>query len=156
MITLDRRTELIWQAFKLYLPNGTVLKDVIRPPEEQLQIIVKYAKNSGYKFTAPPKLGVPSSWEPALKYVRNHGYDVAAPGSSMHARRYAFDLGRPGASDDDLNDIAEGILKAAANRRITLMPPRGKWPNPKIEHKNRCVHVEIMSAVLDFEPFDYA
>lgn len=156
MVLLDRRTELIWQAFKLYMPPGTTLNDVIRPAEEQLRIIVKDAKNLGYRFTNLPRLQLPSSWEPALKFIRNRGFDVAAPGASRHAQRYAFDLGHsPSATDHDLEAIAAGLRTAAANRRITLMPPRGHWPNPKIELKNRCVHVEISSALLDFEPFDF-
>lgn len=157
MPLLDQRTELIWQAFKLYLPRGTRLRSVIRPPQAQLAIIVKYAIDSGYKFPRPATLDEPSSWEPALKYIRKKGFEVAAPGSSMHERRFAFDLTHsPTARDSDLQDIETALLKAAADRRITLMPSRPHWPNPKIELKNRCVHVEIKAALLDFEPFDCA
>ncbi len=150
-ITLDKRTELIWQAFKFYLPPGTRLSEVIRPPMAQLELIVKTAKKEGYHFKKPPTLPDRSSWEPALLFLRNKKYDIAAPGASTHGRRYAFDLAGP-----DLNRIAEGLLKAAAANQIHLMPPRPGWPNPKIETKNHCVHVEVDAARIDFIPFDFA
>jgi hypothetical protein len=150
-ITLDKRTELIWQAFKFYLPAGTRLSEVIRPPMAQLELIVRYAKKEGYQFKRTPALADRSTWEPALLFLKSRGYNIAVPGTSMHERGYAFDLTGP-----DLNRIAEGLLKAAGQNRIHLMPARRNWPNPKIETTNHCVHVEIDSARIDFVPFDFS
>jgi hypothetical protein len=149
-ILLDRRTEQIWQAFKWYLPPGTELKSVIRPPQKQLDVIVELARQHGCVLTKPVRLNDRSSWEPALQCLRNKKFDVAAPGHSQHERRLAFDLKGP-----SLQAIELGLLNAAADRRITLCPPRKGWSNPKIE-RNGCVHVEIETALLDFVPFDFA
>src|SRR5260370_6238383 len=115
-IYLDKRTELIWQAFKLYLPPGTRLTDAIRPPMVQLEIIVTDAKNEGYVFKKAATLEDRSSWKPAHLFLKSKGYDIAEPRTSMHGRRYAFDLGGP-----DLKRIEHGLLRPPPQNRIPLI-----------------------------------
>jgi hypothetical protein len=65
----------------------------------------------------------------------------------MHQRGVAYDLEGP-----DLNSIELAVRKAVAFLRITLVD--GSRSALLQETKNHCVHVEIQSALLDFEPFD--
>ena len=150
-ILLDARTEQIWQAFKWYLPLGTQLSSVIRPPQKQLEVIRDLARQHGCAITKPLRLDDPATWRPVLDCLHKKHVDVAAPGSSRHESRFAFDLKGP-----DLNLIRDGVVKAAAEGRITLSPLRHGWSNPKIEYGNHCVHVEIKAALLDFVPFDFS
>ena len=67
----------------------------------------------------------------------------------MHQRGLAYDLSGP-----DLGAIAAAVRKAVADRRIVLV--QGSRSNLLIERANHCVHIEIQSGILDFEPFEYA
>ena len=149
MPLMDSGNVLIWQALKLYLPPGTRLTSCRRPAKDQLAFIQKTAEKHGYKFETAPALGNASSWQGALNFIRARGYKVAAPGSSMHQRGLAYDLSGP-----DLNAILDAVKKAVAQKRIRLVP--GSKSNLLIEKTNHCVHVEIDSGILDFEPFDFA
>jgi hypothetical protein len=142
---MDAGNVMIWQALKLYLPNGTRLTSVRRTPGDQLAFIKRTAEKHGYKFKKEPTVGDEASWNGALDFIRRKGYDVAAPGRSMHQRGLAYDL-----VGNDLEKIKAAVLKASAEGRIHLIRP------PLLETKNKCVHVEIDSAVIDFEPFDWA
>jgi hypothetical protein len=146
---MDTGNRMIWYALKLYLPQGTILSSVYRPPQAQLDFIVKNARAKGYSFPKPPVLGDESSWSGALAYIRQEGFKVAAPGRSMHQRGLAYDLTGP-----DLSKIEAAVRKAVADGRISLVP--GSKSAILREVKNHCVHVEIQSALLDFEPFDFA
>ncbi|MGH7617044.1 MAG: hypothetical protein ACREPM_07450 [Gemmatimonadaceae bacterium] len=148
MIWMTRTNELMWQALKLYLPPGTKLNSVRRPPQEQLDIIVKLARSNGYQFAGLPRLGDESSWSGALAFIRVKGFKVAAPGRSMHQKGLAYDLAGP-----DLNKIEAAVRKAVSDGRIKLVP--GSKSAILQEPKNHCVHVEMQSGVLDFEPFDF-
>ena len=149
MALVDAGNLLIWQALKLYLPFGTKLTSCRRPPQAQLDFIVRKARAKGYRFDKTPVLHDESSWQGALKFVRGLGYKVAAPGRSMHQRGLAYDLSGP-----DLSAIEKGVRKAAADRRITLV--HGSPSAILREPQNHCVHVEIEAGLLDFEPFEYA
>jgi hypothetical protein len=146
---VDSGNLLIWQALRLYLPLDTKLSSVRRPAAEQLAFIKKTAEKNGFLFKTPPTLRDSDSWRPALEFIRSKGYKVAAPGTSMHQRGLAYDLSGP-----NLNAILEAVKKAVAQKRIHLL--QGSKSNLLIEHQNHCVHVEIDSGILDFEPFDYA
>ena len=149
MPLVDSGNLFIWQALKLYLPSGTRLTSCRRPASDQLAFIKKTAEKHGYKFETPPTLGNKTSWQPALNFIRTKGYKVAAPGSSMHQRGLAYDLSGP-----DLNAILAAVQKAIEQKRIRLV--HGSRSNLLIEKMNHCVHVEIESGILDFEPFDFA
>ena len=66
----------------------------------------------------------------------------------MHQRGLEYDLSGP-----DLDAIVSAVKNAVTHRRIHLVP--GSRSNLLIERQNHCVHVEIDSAVLDFEPFEF-
>jgi|KBSMisStandDraft_5_1062788.scaffolds.fasta_scaffold456267_1 hypothetical protein len=146
---MDSGNVLIWQALKLYLPAGTSLTSCRRSPSEQLAFIRRTAEQYGYVFASPPKVDNSASWQPALEFIRNKGYKVAAPGSSMHQRGLAYDFSGP-----NLNAILTAVQKAVDQRRIRLVA--GSKSNLLIEKRNHCVHVEIDEGVLDFEPFEIA
>ena len=152
MAKVDRGNLLVWQALKLYLPPGTVLTSVYRSAQDQLDIIVRHAKKRGYKFAKEPTVEDKASWEDALKLIRSppDPMQVAAPGRSLHQRALAYDL-----SGHNIDEIAAAVRKAVAEGRIKLL--RGSRNNPRIENVKgqRCVHVEIEGAVLDFEPFEW-
>lgn len=148
MPLMDVGNVLVWHALKLYLPPGTRLTSVYRSPNNQFNFIVQKARKHGYKFAKEPVLGDRSSWIGALEFVRTKGYKVAEPGKSYHQRGMAYDLAGP-----DLQKIKEAVLKAVAAGSIRLV---NKSNNLIIETQNRCVHVEIESATLDHEPFEYA
>lgn len=145
MPLMDAGNRMIWQALKLYLPNETRLTSVRRTASDQLAFIKSAAVKNGYKFKKEPTVGDEASWSGALSFLRRKKFDVAAPGRSMHQRGLAYDL-----TGKDLEKIRAAVLKAAAEGRIHLVKP------PLLETKNHCVHVEIDSAVIDFEPFDWA
>lgn len=149
MALVDTGNRLVWQALKLYLPLGTKLSSCYRPPQAQLDFIVQTARGRGYHFTKFPTLDDESSWSGALAFVRQEGFKVAAPGRSMHQRGMAYDLSGP-----DLSKIETAVRKAAADGRIRLV--QGSPSSILREATNRCVHVEIESGLLDFEPFEYA
>ncbi len=149
MALMDTGNWLVWQAIRFYLPPGTRLASVYRPPQAQLDFIVSKAKKEGHVFSRVPTLHDPSSWQEALKFIRSKGYKVAAPGTSMHQRGLAYDLSGP-----DLDAIVATVRKAVAHRRIRLVS--GSKSSLLKEPKNACVHVEIDAALLDFEPFEYA
>ena len=148
-ILVDVGNTLIWQCLKLYLPVGTRLNSVRRSPQDQLALIVERAKKQGFHFKRPPVFGDESSWIDAWKLVNTAKYPIAKPGKSMHQKGLAYDLTGP-----DLKAIFEAVNKASSTGRIHLIPPRPGWQNPRLE--GNCVHVEIDSGKLDFEPFDYA
>lgn len=139
----------IWEALKLYLPPGTRLTSVYRPPEAQLKFIVRKARQHGYTFNEKPMVSKPATWQEALTFVRSKGYKVAAPGRSMHQQGLAYDLTGP-----NLQKIKAGVLRAVKEGRIRLV--KNSRSRLLIERKNHCVHVEIESAVMDFDPFDWA
>src|SRR5690348_3915127 len=145
MIWMTRTNELMWQALRLYLPPGTRLNSVRRPPQEQFDIIVKLARGNGYHFATPPHLNHESSWRGALSFIRQKGFKVAAPGRSMHQRGLAYDLVGP-----DLDKIETAVRKAVSDGRIKLVP--GSRSAILQEPMNRCVHVEMEAGILDFEP----
>src|SRR6266516_3046525 len=95
MVMMDVGNRLVWQALKLYLPPGTTLMSVYRPPESQLNLIVENAKKAGYKFADTPVLARRSSWIGALEFVRSKGYKIAEPGKSLHQRWLAYDFSGP-------------------------------------------------------------
>lgn len=149
MALMDTGNMLIWQALKLYLPVGTKLSSCYRPPQAQLNFITQTARAKGYRFTKPPVLSDEGSWTGALTFIRQKGFKVAAPGRSMHQRGLAYDLSGP-----DLSKIETAVRKAVADGRIRLV--QGSRSAILREAKNHCVHVEIESGLLDFEPFEYA
>jgi hypothetical protein len=149
MAFVDAGNLLIWQALKLYLPPGTTLTSCRRPPQAQLDFIVRKARAKGYQFTKVPVLQDESSWKGALQFVRDQGYKVAAPGRSMHQRGLAYDL-----SGADLSAIERAVRKAVSDGRITLV--EGSPSAILQESQNHCVHVEIQAGLLDFEPFEFA
>jgi hypothetical protein len=89
----------------------------------------------------------PSSWQGALDFIRDKGYKVAAPGRSAHQQGIAYDFTGP-----DLQRIESAIRKAVADRRITLATSKSAI---LVETQNRCVHVEVVGAILHNEPFDF-
>jgi len=148
MALLDTGNTVIWNALKLYLPAGTRLTSVYRPAEAQLQIIVRKARQHGYAFTRAPRLHDRSSWIGALQFLHGKGYQIAEPGISRHQSGMAYDLVGP-----DLSAIERAVRKAVSEGRITLL--RGA-KHPLIrETVNHCVHVEIESALIDSEPFEF-
>src|SRR5262249_43414459 len=148
-IKMSRYNDAIWDCLKLYLPPGTTLNCVYRTDQDQLDIIVKRANERGYKFSKPPRLADPESWQVAWRLVNTHTNPVARPGRSTHRLGIAYDLGGP-----SLTKIAEAVKKAASVGAIRLAPPRPNWENPRLE--GACVHVEILGGKIDFEPFDFA
>jgi hypothetical protein len=149
MPLVDVGNQMVWHALKFYLPAGTVLTSVYRPPQAQLDFIVRKAKAHGYTFHKAPTLADVTSWDDALRFVRSKGYKVAPPGKSAHQKGVAYDLSGP-----DLGKIEEGVRRAVAAGRIRLSIA-SRTPILR-EPKNRCVHVEIEGALLDAEPFDWA
>src|SRR5207247_5271830 len=149
MALMDVGNQMVWQALKLYLPVGTRLTSVYRPPQSQLDFIVATARKEGYRFARPASLADPSTWRDALESIRKRGYKVAAPGTSAHQRGVAYDLTSP-----NLEKIEAAVRAAVAHKRITLATATR---SPLlIETQNHCVHVEIQAAILDFEPFEWA
>lgn len=140
---------MVWRVLTAYVPVGTCLTSVYRSPQHQLDIIVARATALGYVFKEPPVVNHPRTWLEAWKLVNTRSDPVARPGQSMHERGLAYDL-----AGANLKDIMEGIMKAAAEGRINLLPARNGWTNPRLE--GSCVHVEIEGATLDFEPFAIA
>jgi hypothetical protein len=149
MPLMDTGNKWVWHALKLYLPAGTRLTSVYRPPQAQLDFIVRTARKHGYKFDRIPLLHDSQSWAGALEFVRKKGYKVAAPGRSAHQRGVAYDFTGP-----NLDLIKKALQKAADARRITLVP--GSRSALIIERTNNCVHAEIESALIDHDPFDFA
>jgi len=143
MLKMDTGNLLTWQALKVYLPPGTELKSVWRPPFDQLTIIKKLAEKEGFRFKMNPTVSDPASWQPALEFIRSKGYKVAAPGHSMHQRGLAYDLVGP-----NLTIIYNAVKKAVSENRIRLV--RDSKDNLIIETKNRVVHVEIETSFLDY------
>lgn len=148
MALMDIGNQMVWQALKLYLPPGTVLSSVRRPPKNQLDVIIAEAKKNHFVFPRPPALSDPASWEPALEFLRKKGYQIAAPGKSVHERGLAYDLSGP-----DLGKIESAVRKAVADGRIRLL--EGSRKPIRLEPINHCVHVEIDGALLDYEPFEF-
>jgi len=144
---MDERNTLVWYALKPYLPADTTLTSVYRSQEHQLSIIVKRARHFGFRFTRPPMVGDPNSWEPALRFLRQRdpSNPVAPPNRSQHQKGIAYDL-----SGSDLNKIAAGVRAAADAGSIRLRPGA---KNPRVE--GVCVHVEIEGASLDYDPYDW-
>jgi hypothetical protein len=149
MPLLDSGNQLIWHALKLYLPPATTLSSVYRPPQAQLDFIVRTARSKGYRFAQTPTLHQEGTWSGALSFLRQKGYKIAAPGRRMHQRGLAYDLSGP-----DLNKIEQAVRKAAADGRIRLVA--GSPSAILREIQNHCIHVEIEGGFLDFEPFDFA
>jgi hypothetical protein len=136
---------MIWNQLKPYLPQGTKLTSVRRTARAQLEFIVKTAEKRGYKFTRTPSVADPASWREAVALLRSKGLKVAPPGRSNHSLGIAYDLSGP-----DLPNIESGVRKAVQENRITL----AKSPSAiLIEPANKCVHVEIVGAVLFNEQF---
>ncbi|HXF28169.1 MAG TPA: hypothetical protein VN610_12885 [Bryobacteraceae bacterium] len=149
MPLVDVGNTLIWQCLKLYLLVGTRLTSVRRSPEDQLALIVGRARKKGYIFKRLPTVADEFSWSQAWQLVNTAENPIAKPGRSMHQKGLAYDL-----SGRDLNAIFAAVNKASSTGGIHLIPPRRGWNNPRLE--GGCVHVEIDSGKLDFEPFDYA
>lgn len=136
----------IWNQLSPFLPAGTKLSSVKRPAKDQLKFIVETSKRLGYQFPREATLDDESSWSGALKFLRDKGYKVAAPGRSNHASGIAYDLAGP-----DLDAIVAGVQKAVDQRRITLLA--GSRSALLKEPQNGCVHVEISGAVLFNDQF---
>jgi hypothetical protein len=137
----------IWYQIKSYLPAGTRLTSVYRPAQAQLDFIVSKARKHGFKFTKAVTLKDQASWQTALEYIRTKGYKVAAPGKSAHQMGIAYDFSGP-----DLPKIEKAIRRAVADGRITLANSRSAI---LVEKRNRCVHVEIVGAIIHNESFDF-
>lgn len=148
MAFLNRRTELIWQCMKLYLPPNTELTSVYRSGQHQLDMIIERARQKGYKFKTKPTLDNESSWIDAWKLVNTKLNPIAKPNRSTHQKGLAYDLSGP-----ELSKIIEGVETAASDGAIHLLPARPGWSNPRLE--GHCVHVEIDAGQLGFEPFGY-
>ncbi|MGJ4891219.1 hypothetical protein ACQR1Y_23720 [Bradyrhizobium sp. HKCCYLRH3099] len=136
----------IWNQLSPFLPAGTKLSSVKRPAKDQLKFIVDTSKRLGYRFTREATLEDETSWNGALKFLRDKGYKVAAPGRSNHQSGIAYDLAGP-----DLDAIVAGVQKAVDQRRITLLA--GSSSALLKEPQNSCVHVEISGAVLFNDQF---
>jgi hypothetical protein len=119
---------------------------VHRPAQAQLDFIVSKARRHGYSFTRTPLLRDRSSWQPALEFIRTKGYKVAEPGKSAHQLGIAYDFSGP-----DLGKIESAIRRAAADGKITLAKSKSAI---LLETHNRCVHVEVVGAVIHNEAFD--
>jgi hypothetical protein len=140
MPVVDVVNLMVWNQLAPFLPPGSKLTSVRRPPAAQLQFIVNKAKVLGYKFSIAPTLYNPPSWQGALKFLRGKGFKVAAPGRSYHASGIAYDISGP-----NLALIEAAVRRAVDEKRITL----NKSPSAiLIELQNHCVHVEIVGAVL--------
>ena len=149
MPLMDVGNVMIWQCLKWYLPAGTRLTSVRRSPQDQLALITERAKRKGYSFKRQPNINDESSWYDAWRFVNTGKNPIAKPSRSMHQKGLAYDLAGP-----DLSAILTAVNKAASTGRIHLIRPRPGWQNPRLE--GTCVHVEIDSGKLDFEPFDFA
>ena len=148
-VKMSQYNDAIWSCLRLYLPPSTSLSCVYRTNEDQLQIIVERARKRGYKFSTQPKVSDGASWMEAWRLVNTRANPVAKPGYSTHRLGIAYDLTGP-----DLPKIITAIKRAASAGAIQLAPPRPGFENPKLE--GHCVHVEILSGRIDFEPFDFA
>lgn len=148
MAQIDTGNYLTWHTLKSFLPRGTRLSSCYRPAQAQLAFIVKKAKKEGYAFTRAPQVSDERSWSGALALLRKKGYKVAPPGRSNHQSGLAYDLSGP-----DLSAILAGVERALAEGKITLL--QGSKSNLIVEKKNNCVHVEIESALIDHEPFEF-
>lgn len=140
MPVVDAVNLMVWNQIRLLLPAGTVLSSVKRPASAQLAVIVSKASALGYKFARTPTVEDASSWQGALDFLRKKGFKIAAPGRSNHQSGFAYDFTGP-----DLQAIRSAIMKAAADGRITLANSRSAL---LIEHKNHCVHAEIVRATI--------
>jgi hypothetical protein len=126
----NRRLSYI--MLKPYLPPGTRMTSGYRTPEEQLDLIKRFARNLG--MTVPPNVSVgdESSWAGLWHGIRARGIIIASPNTTPHGREEAvFDL-----AGADLDSINAGLLRAKEKGLIT-------YRNIIIERKNNCVHVEV-------------
>ena len=135
-VQMSQYNRVVWKAIQPYLPQGTVLKSVVRSDQEQLDLIVMFANRYGYKFKENPSLENADSWQGALKLVRSKGTKIAPPGRSNHAKGIAYDL-----SGADLAKIEEGVRKAVEAGIIGLW--KGSHSALLPELKNNCVHIEV-------------
>jgi len=136
----------IWNQLSPFLPTGTKLSSVKRPAKDQLKFIVNTSKRLGYEFSREATLDDETSWKDALKFLREKGYIVAAPGRSNHQSGIAYDLAGP-----DLDAIVAGVKQAVDKRYITLL--EGSRSALLKEPTNGVVHVEISGAVLFNDQF---
>lgn len=70
----------VWNNLKRFLPLGTKLTSVYRPAKDQFDIIVRKAKQHGYKFEKTPDLNDRTTWFPALQFLRKKGTKLPNPG----------------------------------------------------------------------------
>jgi hypothetical protein len=145
---------MVWTQLKSYLPPGTTLNSVYRSPQDQLDYIVRKAKEYGYTYTKKPTLSDRSSWQAAPEFIRKgtakyKGIKVAAPGRSMHGRGIAYDLG------GDLKKIEAAVRRAVADGRIKLSGSKDALLIEPNNGPRGCVHVEIVEAVIHNDSFDY-
>lgn len=134
MARLESQHEFVWTILLDYVPEGTRLTSVIRSSQDQLDTIVKFARNENYDFKQPPTLADRGTWFPALTFLRAKNYKIAEPGRSAHQQGLAFDL-----SGKDLIAIRKAVEQAQLDGRLSIKKIIMEW-------SNHCVHVEVMSA----------
>jgi hypothetical protein len=146
---------LVISEIQSYLPAGTVVTSAFRTKEDQVRIIVNYARKENFKFSKENiELGDKQEWGKALKHLRSlkdkngkKKYHIANPGTSKHQTGIALDLIHSIEGVKGLKKIRNAFHKARADKKI-------KIKTDIIEIKQKCYHVEVETVRLEFEPLE--
>jgi hypothetical protein len=131
-----------WDLVNPILPEGSYCSSAYRSADDQRRILHKFFKGKyrddiievygqdRYDEVSQDLLKNEAS---VLEMVRNVGQAIAAPGTSMHQRARAIDVGGPDHLDNEQKRII--LMVARANPNILT----GKV----LKERNGCVHFEV-------------
>jgi hypothetical protein len=141
-VLLPGRLREAWEWVNPLLPKGSYCSSGFRSAADQrrilhkffsstykTQIIKKYSENT-YKEVASD---LTANEQKVLEMVRGVGQAIAAPGSSMHQKGKAIDIGGP--TDIDKQQVA--IVRTVAKAHPDL------FSGKVLKERNGCVHFEI-------------
>lgn len=141
-VQLPGRLREAWDWVDPLLPEGSYCTSGYRSADEQRRILHNFFLNT-YRIQIIAKYGqqqydavkanLLANESKVLEMVRGVGQAIAAPGSSMHQKSKAIDIGGPSAIDNKQVEVVNLVAKA----HLDLLS--GKV----LKERNGCVHFEI-------------
>jgi len=141
-VQLPGRLREAWDWVDPLLPDGSYCSSGFRSIEDQrrilhsfflntyrIQIIAKY----GQKQYDEVKVDLLANESKVLEMVHGVGQAIAAPGSSMHQKGKAIDIGGPSTIDSKQVEVVKLVAKAHSDLFSGVV----------LKERNGCVHFEI-------------
>lgn len=141
-VQLPGRLREAWDWVDPLLPEGSYCSSGYRSADDQRRILHNFFLNT-YRIQIIAKYGqqqydevkanLLTNESKVLEMVRGVGQAIAAPGSSMHQKGKAIDIGGPSTIDDKQVEVVNLVARAHSDLLSGVV----------LKERNGCVHFEI-------------